>query len=679
MKDENVIKALNFLNPSTLTYEEWIFCGMVLKDEGFPCSVWDEWSKNDTRYHSGECEKKWKTFNGNTVPVTAGTIVQMAKDRGWVSNVDYALDWDDEIGGHDDYTIIDPSWIESREIHPPAVFDPVKEITTYIETLFDSTETIGYVTETWEKDGRYMPTRGSYTRTAGELLSELSKCEGDIGAVIGDYREEAGAWIRFNPLDGKGVKNENVTDFRYALVESDVMEIDKQNAVIRELELPVAVLVYSGGKSLHAIVRIEAANYDEYRKRVDYLYNICAKNGLEIDRQNKNPSRLSRLPGIIRKDKKQFIVDTNIGKSSFNEWKEWIESVNDELPDFETFSDVADNLPELSPILIDGILRQGHKMLLAGPAKAGKSFALIELAAAIASGTTWLGFNCAKGKVLYVNFEIDRPSYLHRIADVCRTMNIPKADFANIDFWSLRGQSLPMDKLTPKLIRRAIKKNYIAIIIDPIYKVITGDENSAEEMAKFCNQFDEIAHDLHCAVIYCHHHSKGTQGWKNSMDRASGSGVFARDPDALIDMLELSIPKSAIEDGWLIDDVSAWRIEGTLREFPSFKPKNVFYNWPVHQLDTEGILDNALPKGSKESNVVGNGKASGTAEERKAERYKTLCDAFEKAKDPDSGMAKAKKICEMSELSYSSVINYFKEFSDEFQYKKDFKAYKRVK
>lgn len=72
-----------------------------------------------------------------------------------------------------------------------------------------------------------------------------------------------------------------------------------------------------------------------------------------------------------------------------------------------------------------------------------------------------------------------------------------------------------MDKLAPKLIRRAAKKNYVAIIIDPIYKVITGDENSADQMANFCNQFDKVCTELGCAVIYCHHHSKGNQGGRN--------------------------------------------------------------------------------------------------------------------------------------------------------------------
>ncbi|WP_408642876.1 hypothetical protein [Streptococcus pyogenes] len=77
-------------------------------------------------------------------------------------------------------------------------------------------------------------------------LSKNYKNPNDIGAVLGDYKEEAGAWIRFNPLDGNGVKNDNVTDFRYALVESDSMELGKQYALFKELELPIATLVHSG-------------------------------------------------------------------------------------------------------------------------------------------------------------------------------------------------------------------------------------------------------------------------------------------------------------------------------------------------------------------------------------------------------------------------------------------------
>ena len=91
-------------------------------------------------------------------------------------------------------------------------------------------------------------------------------------------------------------------------------------------------------------------------------------------------------------------------------------------------------------------------------------------------------------------------------------LGLPPQHLQNIDIWNLRGASVPMDKLAPKLIRRAQKKGYIAVVLDPIYKVITGDENSADQMAKFCNQFDLVCRALDCAVIYCHHHSQRCPG-----------------------------------------------------------------------------------------------------------------------------------------------------------------------
>ncbi|AUS03457.1 AAA family ATPase [Paenibacillus larvae] len=656
----DLVALLEYIDPSYLSYQDWVAVGMALKYEGYTASDWDDWSKRDsTRYHPGECFKKWSTFEGTGTPITGATITQMAKDNGWMPRSthqdDRELDWNDEITG--DYVVIDRNWIEGKEIHEPNVWNPVQQLTTYLETLFEASENVGYVVDTWQNDeGKYLPTKGAWDRSAGELIQLLNQCNGDIGSVLGDYNPEAGAWIRFNPLDGKGVKNENVTDFRYALVESDTMDIEKQNAIMRELELPIAVMVYSGGKSLHAIVRIDAANYDEYRKRVDYLYNVCKKNGLSIDNQNRNPSRLSRMPGIVRNGKKQFIVDVNIGKPSWAEWHEWIEGVNDDLPDPESLTDYWDNMPVLAPPLIEGVLRQGHKMLMAGPSKAGKSFALIELSIAIAEGGKWMGWPCTRGKVLYVNLELDSASCLHRFKDVYSALNWQPNNLGNIDIWNLRGKSVPMDKLAPKLIRRAAKKNYIAVIIDPIYKVLTGDENSADQMAHFTNQFDKIATELGASVIYCHHHSKGSQGGKKSMDRASGSGVFARDPDALIDLVELEVTEALLkqeenkaicalyqqffekynpdylEEHVSLDDAlsakamedhakraipgqlasaqertkqavrsvhirSAWRVEGTLREYPKFEPVNMWFQYPIHKVDDVGSLKDIEPEG----------------------------------------------------------------------------------
>ena len=51
-------------------------------------------------------------------------------------------------------------------------------------------------------------------------------------------------------------------------------------------------------------------------------------------------------------------------------------------------------------------------MLLAGPSKAGKSYSLIELCIAIAEGKRWLNWDCTKGRIMYVNLELDRASCL---------------------------------------------------------------------------------------------------------------------------------------------------------------------------------------------------------------------------------------------------------------------------
>lgn len=609
MKKFDVTKLLEYINPITCTYEEWLQVGMALCHEGYPVEMWDSWSQQDLeRYNDGECYAKWDSFRGNPTPITGATITQMAKERGWEpkeqAKEDKALAWDDVIT--DDVIIVDQHYIEDEYIKEPSAWNPIDEIIQYLEAVFDKSDIIGISMQSMlRKDGKYSPSSaGVYTKTAGEYIDRLRKyqktCEDVkdvIGYAMGDYNPAAGAWIRFNPLDGYGIKNDNVTEYRYALVESDNMSTGKQKAIIESLELPVAALVHSGNKSIHAIVHIDASSYEEYRRRVDYLYKVCKKNGLMVDGADRNPSRLSRLPGLLRNGKKQFLIATHIGKESYDEWKEWIEAVNDDLPEPEELSSVWGDMPDLAPSLIDGVLRQGHKLLISGASKAGKSFALIELCIAIAEGKQWLGFDCAKGRVLYVNLELDRASCLHRFKDVYEALELPPQSINNIDIWNLRGKSLPMDKLAPKLIRRAQKKNYIAIIIDPIYKVITGDENSADQMAHFCNQFDKVCTELHSAVIYCHHHSKGGQGMKRAMDRASGSGVFARDPDAILDMIQLCVDddKDTEEDTL---KPTAWRISGTLREFPTFEAVNVWFAYPIHKVDDTGLLAMAAEEGS---------------------------------------------------------------------------------
>ena len=147
------------------------------------------------------------------------------------------------------------------------------------------------------------------------------------------------------------------------------------------------ITTYSGGKSIHAVVKVEAPTEKEYQRRVDRLFRECEKAGLTLDRQNRNPSRYSRLPGVLRGKGRQFLIDTNCGAESWEAWIDWLEEQTDDLPEIVSAADFIDSPPPLADELIAGILRKGHKMLVTGPSKAGKSYLLLELAIAIAEGT----------------------------------------------------------------------------------------------------------------------------------------------------------------------------------------------------------------------------------------------------------------------------------------------------
>lgn len=259
-----------------------------------------------------------------------------------------------------------------------------------------------------------------------------------------------------------------------------------------------------------------------------------------------------------------------------------------ELPMPVRLGSIWNNLPQPAPELIAGVLRQGHKMIISGPSKAGKSYLLMELAVDIAEGYNWLKSRCKQGKVFYVNMEIDDPSCYRRFQSIYKSMGLTVGNHVdNITIWGLRGHSMPITKLAPKIIEQCRDENYAAIIIDPLYKVIEGDENSNSDIAKMSSGFDMIAQETGASVIYAHHFAKGYAGDRSSLDRGAGAGTFSRDPDAILTITQLDLPDE------VNDKHTGWRIEFTLREFGEYGPVDVWWEFPMHKVDHDGILEDA--------------------------------------------------------------------------------------
>ena len=589
---ERIQGALDAIDPTGIPYEDWVHIGMALKAEGLPCAVWDNWSMRDLdRYKPGNCLRKWNTFNGDGW--TIATVFHMAEERGWTAYKKYT--WDDYLPAvAENYDEIISTGAKDEE-------EPWQMAVRYLETLYKSDETVSYVHSAIYKEDRnkWVPADAGHVRKVSALIRDLKRYK-NLDEAFGTINKKAGAWIRHNPATGAGDKD--VTRYAYCLVESDDLPIEKQKELMISLKLPIAALLESGGKSVHAIVKIQAKDKAEFKQRVNFLFDYLSRHGFLVDEANKNPARLSRLPGVERNGKIQRLISVNIGCKSWDDWKDYIGGIDDDLPEILDFWDQVQNPPSLSPELIGGILREGNKMIITGESKAGKTCLSQELAVCIAEGKPWLNkFKCEQGKVLYMNLEVEEASLFYRFKTIYEANGWKIGENAhNIHPWNLRGKALPLDKLADKVIRRCRGQNYKLIILDPLYKVQQGDENSAEAIGLFCNVLDKIAHETGAAVVYDHHHPKGAVGGKKVIDRGAGSGVFARDADVLCDLSFLDpspqlmeVIGSQIETG-----EKPMQVAFVLRDFKDIEPINIWFKFPIHYVDSANLLNGAVVEGS---------------------------------------------------------------------------------
>jgi hypothetical protein len=153
-----------------------------------------------------------------------------------------------------------------------------------------------------------------------EWLAKLEEESGDINRLY--YRmggPPVGVYLGVNPMkqDGRG-RDSDVAAYRHALLEFDHISLEEQWLLYTKSNLPCAAIIYSGGKSLHAWVKIDAKDRKEYDERVNLLYNHFAI--YKPDPHNKNPSRFSRCPDAKRGDGYQLLMALGTGAPSFTDW-----------------------------------------------------------------------------------------------------------------------------------------------------------------------------------------------------------------------------------------------------------------------------------------------------------------------------------------------------------------------
>lgn len=106
--------------------------------------------------------------------------------------------------------------------------------------------------------------------------------------------------------DGSGLSfraDSCIAAYRYMVCEFDTISIAQQIEFWFGIpHMPIAAITHSGKKSLHVLVRVDAANAQEWEAQIERRLFGQFLEPLGLDRSCKNESRLTRMFGHVRAD-----------------------------------------------------------------------------------------------------------------------------------------------------------------------------------------------------------------------------------------------------------------------------------------------------------------------------------------------------------------------------------------
>jgi RecA-family ATPase len=386
---------------------------------------------------------------------------------------------------------------------------------------------------------------GTLAPDAGQTLKRDKWIEAYVRGIFPNQR---GVYLRINPMKPGGKSDKEVSAYRHALVEFDLDEngnripLETQYEAAIRSNVPITAITFSGDKSLHLLVRIDAGSRAEFDQRRELVWKAFA--AYQIDPQNKNPSRYSRAPGFdrtlydeagaVRGIGQQELLALSVGAAN---WQEYLRPA---IGIFVSGSELRSRVLPIPEDFINGIIAAGEKGQLAGGSKSYKTWSLIDQGLSVAAGLEWWGLKVPTGReVIYLNLELPDWSFEARLRFLARVRGVEIPDRFHV--WHLRDERFADPNKWQYFIDGL--QNFCSgladpyLITDPIYRLLSGrNENASGDVEMLLWQLQEMILAVHGANFFGHHFAKGDSTQKEAIDRGAGSGMFGRDPDSLLVM-----------------------------------------------------------------------------------------------------------------------------------------------
>jgi len=380
----------------------------------------------------------------------------------------------------------------------------------FLATCFELGEHINICRSIHDGD-RERPDGAGENRTREEWIElfkdgGLEKWQGDAGGV----------YCSINPNNGKGRKAEHITRWRHCLVEFDESTLDEQWAFLKKAGLPTSCIIRSGGRSLHGWVTVDAQSEVEFRDRVDFIYKHIAH--AKPDAANKDPGRLSRLPGAVRTatGQKQELVECGAPTLTYLQWKEW--TVYGDIPEPYKWEELLNFKEEADPTTLLGKrwICRGGSALWVGSSGLGKSVLCLQAAITWAVGRSFFGIT-PKGdglRSLIVQAENDLGDVAEAAAGVVRAMQLSPEEMAMVitNVHIVRDCTSTGEVFVDRARRLAEKYRPDLFWADPLLAFIGGDLSSQETAGGFLrNRLNPLALASQFSWMLIHHTPKPTR------------------------------------------------------------------------------------------------------------------------------------------------------------------------
>ena len=326
-----------------------------------------------------------------------------------------------------------------------------------------------------------------------------------------------GVFVVLNPFPAgtKQRTNDDVEQFRHVLLEFDTISKEAQWSVIRDSNVPCSAIIDSGGKSIHAWVRVDAGTREEYDKRARKLYDLFAT--YKPDTANVNPARLSRLAGARRHVAVQSLLAVDVGAKSFVDWAAGKgDGEHMQVHDHDALMNyVAENDP--NNLVGRNWLKREGSLLLIGQSGIGKSSLVMQMAISFALGRPLFGIApIGPLKVMVIQAENDFGDLAEQFQGTLAHLGIDEfsqeyedvklntnllTDYVHVAKDFVEAAELRITEWKPDI-----------VIVDPLLSFIGDDISKQDVCSRFLRQWLTPVCKTHkFAWILAHHTNKPTR------------------------------------------------------------------------------------------------------------------------------------------------------------------------